>query len=423
MQRPVQYIAQQGSPLEHSGSLQAGPTSVSIDSAMPKEYVGYYVGQSPLLGPQYTLGTASVPVLRDMPQHHGIFPPEQQQPSLDIGPRRISRSPSPLSHARSPSLSSDTQSGLLPHAPSTQTPQANRHAGEGPVIVNGSMSPAVLPQNPVRNTTTSIAPQLESDQLASELGPAKALAPHAPILNEREERGDSSVDERSRRSAGPKGITNGHHAGHTQNDKITLSMRSTTDQDATLPLPGPSPNFRTHFPPRLEFSPTIESITDPSSDATEPGGDQSFIALPSLLSPVKEQRTPSPTSSRSYATPLQMGTAARIVTEIGGKLANITNGAPAVRPMTETVIANGTTRLDSVWAKFHVTTAMESTQKSTAVQPLANVSNNANAAGQWQQATRKGHKKSKSNGTAKINGAMNAPGEPLPANDSERKGG
>jgi len=67
-------------------------------------------------------------------------------------------------------------------------------------------------------------------------------------------------------------------------------------------------------------------------------------------------------------------------------------------------------------------------QAAQAVQPVVSSKQTVSPTSQpgaWQQATRKGHKKSKSGAGLKPNspGSVKAGGEPLPENEADRKGG
>ncbi|KAF2862455.1 hypothetical protein K470DRAFT_269093 [Piedraia hortae CBS 480.64] len=115
-------------------------TTAVVDTAIPKEYIGYYVGQSPSLGSQQFTSLPMHPhmTLRDPPTSRPRRVTPDLMPPTRIG-RHESRSPSPLGHVRS--YTADPR----------PAPRAPEPAVEVmvPLIVNGSTAPARFPVEPV----------------------------------------------------------------------------------------------------------------------------------------------------------------------------------------------------------------------------------------------------------------------------------
>lgn len=351
------------------------------DTAMPKEYVGYYVGQSPQVGPQQAsanqITVPAMPQLRDPPQRQRRVTPDLMPPTANG--RHSSRSPSPLSNARGSAvgdLGSSRGQGTAfssssydsSPAPESLPPQA---AGEGgPIIVNGSNPP----------------PQPR------------------PVVN---------------------GFSNpslGHSAESAYAFPLPLRAKEFSNQDAEAHVerrsssPGVSPTTRRTSGPRI-------SATS-NGHAASPE-DTAVDVLPSsagpLLSPVAELRTPSPTKSfDTFDSPQQSQSngllkAAKVA--IAKQVQRDENDKPRPNePKGERKAApvglgvgNGSKQAPAA------TSTQQAPQKA------------ATSAGQkneWQPAPgRKSHKKNKSTASGQPRSPRGHGGEPMPANENERKGG
>ncbi|KAI9659417.1 MAG: hypothetical protein M1821_001675 [Bathelium mastoideum] len=138
MARPLPGFVPQGQNGAPGRYAQIPPFSgTAVDPGMAKEYVGYYVGESPQLMPQYHVaGLNAAPPYTDVPTRRRHVSPEFPPPEGLIRP---SRSPSPLSRPRA--YSNGLHSAPLPeyvpphHAP-IDVPEPN--PDEPPPIVNGS---------------------------------------------------------------------------------------------------------------------------------------------------------------------------------------------------------------------------------------------------------------------------------------------
>jgi len=95
---------------------------------------------------------------------------------------------------------------------------------------------------------------------------------------------------------------------------------------------------------------------------------------------------------------------------MNAQIANMT-----INEKANTITVNGTSQHTPEFARpGHVTSNNP---------PKPALHDSINQSGQWQQATRKGHKKAKSTGSSRcINGSKSG-GEPMPANEADRKGG
>lgn len=250
-------------PMQPMQPLQR-PTG-SLDSAMPKEYVGYYVGQSPQLGPQpqvqYASHAGPMPpmTLRDPP------PQRQRRVTPDLAPplangRHTSRSPSPLSNTRDyPSktengavqppmpLSPPVQSTSIPPSVSSMSPDLSTG---GPLIVNGS-------------TPSKRQVSLESQALS-----------------------------------------------HTTAEVSTSETPTTEGTDPFVEKRHDTPE-REHSPVRSKPLPPLTLVNSPVGHPQTPQrqvnglGEQHLfdvnpLSAAPLLSPVAELRTPSPTQTHSF---------------------------------------------------------------------------------------------------------------------------
>lgn len=358
--RPSQGLPQgyPGLNMPMSPMTTLGPSSENI---MPKEYVGYYVGQSPQLGPQYatqTLTMPPMPPLRDPPQRSRRVTPDLMPPV--VNGRHASRSPSPLGHSRSYSTIAD----LRPAAPAVV---------ESPIIYKQS-----LPE-----------PEPFPALVESEI--------RAPLIVNGSNFGVLASQKSPEEQQNP--IANG--LGRVP----TLEPISTTDlQSAEVPpSPRVSPSPRSKAAPRLSFS--TNGTSHLTNGITEQIRDASPLTAP-LLSPVAELRTPSPTRSRAFESPTDC--------QPNGvsKPTTMTNGKPANK--NDIVGGSSHGRKDSE----NVKPSAKILDTSMAPPPTGKPNSNA-----WQQATGKKHKKSKSTASSKSPQGTAKGGEPLPFNEAERKGG
>lgn len=348
----------------------------NTDTAMPKEYVGYYVGQSPQLGPQQAtanqMPVPAMPQLRDPPQRQRRVTPDLMPPTANG--RHSSRSPSPLSHSRASAVgdigTSRAQGNAFSSSSYDSSPAPElASAGEGgPIIVNGS-NPPPQPRHAINGISNMDSPYsyslpLRTKDFSSQEADAQA-----------ERRSPSpGVSPTTRRTSGPRApaTSNGHASSH--------------DESAADSLP--------------------------------------TSAAP-LLSPVAELRTPSPTKTfDTFDSPQQ--------SQVNGlvKAAKVANAKQAQRDENDKPRTNEAKNERNKAGLGIGNGTKQGPAKSSGQQ----ASNNGNAGSgqrnEWQPAPgRKSHKKNKST-AAGGGGQPRSPrahggggGEPMPANENERKGG
>lgn len=394
-------------PLPFSPMQQAYPSSAAVDSAMSKEYVGYYVGQSPSLGPQYaTSNQMPLPpmTLRDPPPQRQRKITPELMPPLANG-KHSSRSPSPLAHGhpRSYSTSNDqpqTQPTMVSSPqvydiPPKMAPIPLRPVQadtKGPVIVNGSGPASALKQSDKLNGIPPVPPipkpyaeeASRAAELEFKLSRVQSL-PLQPTL-----------------------------------DTAVASERS-EPKVAPIPCPAEVTTPRLKPSPKLTLSPNgtphgMNGTSDHYHESTP-------VTIAPLLSPVAEMRTPSPTHSLLFDKESPTATAngglmkaAKIAS--ARQADNRENDRPvpvsptAVRHERKGSAPNPTVSKPARSPTFPAPVTSVTSTSPTATGPAA-VNQNT-----WQTATRKGHRKSKS--TA---GGGNLSGQALPLFDGERKGG
>ncbi len=373
------------------------PTSVppypAIENAMPKEYVGYYVGQSPSLGPQYTAGTQmQMPpmMLRDPPTQRQRRVTPDLMPPMPNG-KHSSRSPSPLGHLRSYTTIGDLRSTQLqalkspptrfdiPIEPATAPlPIAKPAEFTGPLIVNGSGTAAGSATQPKINGIASPTHPFYDDGSVALNGTGLSRVQTLPI--------------------------------RPLDTSVLPDHIDTTEKAPISPRIAPSPRLKSA--PKLNFSPNGTPVGP--NGTSESFHESNPVAAP-LLSPVAELRTPSPTRPTSFDrnSPTANGfvKAAKLAT--ARQAQNSENGPP---------VSSNHERKGSA---PNPSSAVKPAPKSPiGLTPPTSASGatQSQARGQdvnpWQQATRKGHKKSKSN----VVKQQSVKGQAVPV-EGERKGG
>ncbi|KAK3671984.1 hypothetical protein LTR78_008159 [Recurvomyces mirabilis] len=244
----------------------------SVDSAMPKEYMGYGVG-SPQFGGQYAVAGQQIHVppmtLHDPPPSRQRRVTPDLQPPMPNG-RHISRSPSPLGHLRSYSTAADLRTRAQAQAEMLGSPSAGYEATSpfstmlaapvdigGPLIVNGS-TPAATPKLVERiNGVPILAPlQVDSANVMLEQDPARP--PTLPL--------------------------------RTSNPEMPENKQPSPPQVASSPM-------RLKNGPRLALSPN--GLTQSTNGLGLSDFHDPALTAP-LLSPVAELRTPSPTQAHVF---------------------------------------------------------------------------------------------------------------------------
>ena len=378
------HVQQGGMQMPFSGmsNMQHG----NSDSAMPKEYVGYYVGQSPQLGPQHAaanqIQVPVMPALRDPPQRQRRVTPDLMPPTANG--RHSSRSPSPLSHPRGSTVgdigpsrgqAATYSSSSYDSSPAPEYVHAQAAGDGGPIIVNGSNPPPQPRQSLNGFSKSPLAHASES------------IYSHPLPLRTTDLDNHDSETRAERRPSSP-------------------AISPTTCRNSNQRLP---PTSNGHG------SSQNETIVDSLPLSAAP-----------LLSPVAELRTPSPSKNfDTFDSPQQA--------QINGivKAAKIANAKQAHRD------ENDRPRFNDSRNDRRATPAglgignggssRQSAAKPSSTQPSQQNSSNGNSNGQrndWQPAPgRKSHKKNKSSSGGQPRSPRAHGGEPLPANENERKGG
>lgn len=378
---------QLGMNMSYSPLSSSYSSSQSMDCATPKEYVGYYVGQSPMLGPQYA--NSNQPQMAPMTlQNPPAQRPRRVTPDLmppRMNGRHTSRSPSPLGRWRSLSNTARSlavQSDVLESPLEYQQPVVRASEADialpnfgGPLIVNGSTNASNQKRaERINGELSSGLDDVASSAFEDDLHRIRSL-PLRPNPN-------TSLVERTT-------------ANHTTSSPVTLSSSSMK--------PAPKLDIPSNCTP-----PHINGKLDHIQLESTP------ISAP-LLSPVAELRTPSPTHSNTYdrESPRMNGISktTRIAT------AKPLNFDENVRPISPTAVRH---ERNGSAPNLTTTTKLATSPPHLAPTPIVSQAANQDVnSNPWQQATRKGHKKSKSIASAKLS----PQGQPLPANEAERKGG
>lgn len=369
---------------------------VNAETAMPKEYVGYYVGQSPQLLPQYQAGPLpQVPQLRDPQRSTRRVSPESIPSLLPNGLRHQSRSPSPLGNRQQDSVLKESQELPIPQKPIQLVQLKPPSEPRGPLIVNGSYSRSTPKQASsaearLADTTVAATHSLRLDDIVpTEQIQQMSLDPMPPTHN-----GTAQHHDLVRTVSAE--LSNGHHSQSQQSPSIRVPANTRVHNMARLDLP-------------LSNGERLRENAPAALDPPLPISPQNIAPL--MMSPIEETRTPSPTMNRN-AEMLRAAPHNRLA-----QTAQMANGKRA-----EAIYNTAKKEMKLSPAIVTSTPAYNHGEFPTGPQQQSFTTNPANA---WQQATgRKGHKKSKSTAGSKIfNTTKVGGGEMMPANEADRKGG
>lgn len=376
------------------------------DTHMPKEYVGYYLNQSPQLAPQFGGANAQMAApamtLRDPPTRQRRITPDLMPPLVNGS--HSSRSPSPLGHVRNYSTTGDRRAsqpgivqspssydlnghGLLNPVPQQPQPQppAEPDTG-GPIIVNGSNRGNVPKPAERINGISGSHPYAQTGSIPPMPTTEDLLRTRPLPLRTDFDQSTERADASERRQSSP-------HLSPTTKPQNDLRLNQISPSNGA-----PQCANGSH-----------ESYRDATPHSANP-----HSAAP-LLSPVAELRTPSPTHPRGFDS--------QDLPEANGglvKAAKIANAKQAEKEATESRENRGP-RIDSGHERRgsapNPVNNKPAPGSKPGPQPQASTQHNQSP---WQQVPKKGHKKNKSSATKPPNGSG---GHPLPANESERKGG
>lgn len=404
------------SQLQANGTIRQTNGVMYADTAMPKEYVGYYVG-SPQLLPQYqTNNMPQVPSLQNTPARSisaRRISPELVPPSLPNGLRYPSRSPSPLGRDPNHSSSNNTRSGSISQGQFQQAiPPPRPVEDRGPVIVNGSGAGYVSSGSSISGptmTSSSWTAVQNGVEVALDTTPTEqvrqlSLETPSPYTNGTTQH--QQQHPRNQPSETARG-SNGYRPDQMSNKQITPRQSWSDSYESHDSKSGMSLAAQGERIARARNMPPL-NLSPPDGDRKS-NSDHSASPLASagpVLSPVEEARTPSPTVSRGpdYIRSGPHRKLAHAAQVANGKLAGEQHGQG--KKENHTPRNNGS----SSHGSGHGGENSKSQQSSS------------NA---WQPApSRKGHKKSKSSSAGgRASHTSRSGGEPMPANEADRKGG
>ena len=376
------------------------PSTTPPEYQAPKEYVGYYVNNTPAMQPVRRESALSIPAFADL-GHGG-----RRRPSMDQLPqsvldrlKRSSRSPSPLGHDRSHSTGAALAS--IPGAQPVQgisSPNLRALNNQGPIVVNGS---SVSTSVSIPCWQASVNGGILNDNRVSDIA-ISSMDSASQVSGTTAENDEDVLGQLTpRERALPPLVVNGSSPQTGSNlpiangsSAVENTATSTNGITATDPF----------ITPANRLSPTSRNRLARPNGGMSPleikGGLQDNLRedLPHL-SPVYETRTPSPTASRKFE-PLANGPgvpthrkSADVNEEIGKPIpkSGLTNGLPVKANAPPK--SNGHTRASK---------------------------SEGGSSGTWQKIP-----KAKKKGGTESKGATNGQpqGEKLPSNKSERKGG
>ncbi|KAI5362422.1 putative PAP/25A-associated, Nucleotidyltransferase superfamily [Septoria linicola] len=372
------------------------PVGHAFDSAMPKEYVGYF--SSPQLGPQQYSSPGQMPphvmTLRDPPPRQRRVTPDLAPPVLNG--RHTSRSPSPLGQLRGLALNGDVTAGPA-HIVQSPTPNGQSYVAaslppaslpiSAPVLVNGSSNGPVI----VNGSTRSMAPKPIEQILTNGIARSGIqLQNEVPFVTQPEDL-SRYRPQPLRTGFDPSGLE-----------------RRTSDSEALSPTQKPVPDRRT------SLSPNGTHLNGVNGHHHELAPMQPLAAP--MLSPVAELRTPSPTHAKAFDhdSPKVNGLLKK------AQLAEAKQALLESQPPKSGMKPGHERRGSAPTSSSSATTASNGK-----AQPTQNLAMNMPTPKphEWQMASggKKQHKKNKS--TASVKGANGSGGQPLPVNELERKGG
>ncbi|KAL9097528.1 MAG: hypothetical protein Q9165_000424 [Trypethelium subeluteriae] len=393
-------------------------SGLPVDRSLAKEYVGYYVGESPQLIPQYShASVAAIPPYTDIPTRRRRVSPDLAPPGRLS---RASRSPSPLGRPRTYSngLRSAPLPGYIPpRQESSAVIEPSQH--ELPPIVNGS-----FPVTPLTSNTHSLD--------IRDSGPPTASTRNSNYHPKMPEFGDFGhlPDEVSRPDP-----TSSSQASHQENlsasdcrelyDRSVPDKRSKHTGNIGQPFPSVSEQAQQGSleSSGLGISKMINAEPDPSAsqvDIRQPhdledgrtsktildhGTDFHSVPVPQL-SPVFETMSPSPIISRRLDSSSGLGVASTKST---------VNGSLKEKKVSSQQESGNAHERNVSQPNFNGAIA-------PIVPPIKpSTATNGHANGWQQQKSKKGGRRRANSNEER--GRMPPGGEPPPPNEAERKGG
>ncbi|KAF2788060.1 hypothetical protein K505DRAFT_256345 [Melanomma pulvis-pyrius CBS 109.77] len=401
------------------------PDPVGSDHGTPKEYVGYYVEEQPQSRSQLQdYAVPQIPSYNELAQRRRRVSPEIIHPLLNTALRRVSRSPSPLGgHMRSYSTGVAPPPGPNMHPRKDRIDSTHPPDDSGPVIVNGSF-PAQPRESRNRSETVDAFPSSINMANPAALGIYVNNADQYR-LNDIEQRQQMAIEELRRQKAVEmmrQGMINGAinkpppvetnglvrvPSGGKQpfpvHQETWMSYNSTnsdksnrsTEVSPTRTLP---PQFR---PIPYTNGLGLRALDTMNAPRESPQETQSAGVGP-LLSPVQEARTPSPNASRQ------------------SDVHRLVNGfKPHSKENQQQRRASHSAAQSSGPKEHHRGHPQKGHAQNNDKGNKSNAGANNTPSG-WQQPQKQKRRK---NAKPKQGAESKPPGEPLPANAADRKGG
>lgn len=398
---------------------------MSYDENVPKEYVGYYVHDSPpLRSYREDSNHTRIPNYSNLSYLYRGIP--SAGANRVINPSR-SPSPSPAMPLRDRSFSVHSASSAPPapvaHERARNSSLANRSSG--PIIVDGSGG---WGSHEMPSATDSSSPSSYSREVVPVVEDQSYEAPLSPTVTRSSTRGrhDSfSLENIPPYTHAHSILENRRSADTTRNSLIEPLMRRTSNQlnegTAVKAIAKRKDNSTNGNGLGIEYERSIrrQSVDSEKLPQQEPAQqgypiskcetktdlptsryDYSPKSVP-LLSPVREVRTPSPTATRKEDMFIQGQYTGRFRTPIHLEIPSFSSIMNAKQKQTEPLAQRSNGR----------PTNMTESPK-TPHQPLTNG---------WQQPTKKGKKTKSKSQSSQLPILLS--GEPLPLNEAERKGG
>ena len=401
-----------------------GFSGPAVDPGVAKEYVGYYFGESPQLMPQYSAASmVTAPPYVDAPTRRRRVSPDLAPPE---GLSRSSRSPSPLARSRTYSngLHSAPLPGYVPSILPQQEPVdvAEPNADEPPPIANGSFRATPLANNNYGfDQRDSGPPSLSNRNFAQlpkmpEFGDFGSSANELPTHLLNSSSNNENPEEQYTITSQEPQFGNGNDVRSNQKSNVEQIVPPTSGQAQPIvyhqnsPLVSEMPQGEPNMVANGLDSHQLQDVDGAGTSRTvlDRVNESRPVPVPQL-SPVFETQSPSPIISR------------RLESGSGG------HGTTGSKPnMNGSLKENQTFQQDDS-SRIHERTPSQSSSKGiTTSTPAALASKPTTFANGytngWQQ------QKSKKGGRRNVNvdeerGRLGTGGEPLPLNESERKGG
>ncbi|KAL8824661.1 MAG: hypothetical protein Q9170_008085 [Blastenia crenularia] len=409
----------------------------SYEDSLPKEYVGYYVHDSPPAHPYRDMPALShVPVYNDL-QH--FRPPKPDFSRLRNAPRSPSPSPSMPYRDRSQSVrsSASAPSGAVPLDRTPNHSSSLRNTG--PVIADGSegwdftdfIGSSDTPT--ASHTSTMSSTNASSDeryQFPTPYGPS-SISNHRPAdpsseyvprpvqgypVPEVPRAADLFRNARPEQAIRPQAyVVNGFKSSEPPpKDRNEAShglngLGIHYDAGKKVNAASPTRGSMQSVPRQVKPSQPGEAKVDESSQSSE----NNAKAGPPLLSPVREVRSPSPRAllKRREGIP-EKNTPVILKSPLNLDIPPFSPERYEKRKQKEALMSKPNGKVTSPPAKtVDIPNTVQSSTKQQVPTPQING---------WQQTTRKGRKKSRGH-SSQI--SVDMTGEPMPADEADRKGG